>query len=151
MPSKDKVTIDVYKLNGQFDRLLDKAFNVAFLSLENIRNGELLTPFDCATAVDDIDTKKLLAQLQVCENQEGLAALQPKKHDYLEGKKDPGKKYDDEEIQKQWFINKVAYKLRAFMDKMIETRVFLPSNTEEDALKLFAQNRMLMKRGVLTQ
>lgn len=37
------------------------------------------------------------------------------------------------------------------MDQMIETRIFLPSNTEEDALKLFAQNRMLMKRGVLNQ
>ena len=61
MPSKDKVTIDVYKLNGQFDRLLDKAFNIAFLSLENIRNGELLRPFDCVSATDEVDSKKLLA------------------------------------------------------------------------------------------
>ena len=34
---------------------------------------------------------------------------------------------------------------------MIESRVFLPANNEQDALKLFAQNRMLMKRGVHQQ
>ena len=56
-PSKDIVTVDVYKMNTKFDILLDKAFNVAFLSLENIRNGDLLRPFDCTTATDDQDTK----------------------------------------------------------------------------------------------
>lgn len=123
-------------MNTKFDVLLDKAFNIAFLSLENIRNGEFLRPFDCTTATDDLDTKKLLAQLQVCE-ENNLDALGPKKHDYLEGKSHD-KKYNEEEITKQWFINKIAFKLRKFMDQMIESRVFLPSDSEQDALKLFA-------------
>lgn len=58
---------------------------MAFLSLEDIRNGEMLRPFDCTKATEDKDSKKLLAQLRLCEHETNLDALKQKKHDYLEG------------------------------------------------------------------
>lgn len=91
------VTINVPTLNKQFDVLLDKAFNMAFLSLENIRNGELLRPFDCVKSTEDQGAQMLLAQMKMCENELELDALKERKHDYLKDKKTT-KRYTEEDI-----------------------------------------------------
>jgi hypothetical protein len=36
------------------------------------------------------------------------------------------------------------------MDKMIEARIFVTSDTEDEALKKLSQNRILKKRAALT-
>ena len=59
-------------------------------------------------------------------------------------------KFSDEDIQKAWFINKVAWQLQKFVDQMIEARIFETTDTEDEFLKKMAQNRVMKKRAAAT-
>ena len=57
----DYMRIGVQKLNQGFAPLLDKAFNLAFLSMDRVRDVNVVSPFDVMDVDDKIDTKKIIA------------------------------------------------------------------------------------------
>ena len=61
--SKKILKIDLKVMNESFDSILTKAFRLAFVRAENIRNGLNLRPFDCSKISVDEDSKKLCSQI----------------------------------------------------------------------------------------
>ena len=53
----------------------------------------------------------------------------------------------ESEIQKAWFTNKIAKKLKAHMDHLVDKRILF-SKDEEDAFKFFIGSKILKKKAV---
>lgn len=53
----------------------------------------------------------------------------------------------ESEIQRAWFTNKIAKKLKAHMDHLVDQRILF-SKEEEDVFKFFTRQKLLKKAAV---